>query len=382
MKTLRNKREICPICSSDKKEHLCTLKEMPIYFGCSNKVSEIKNDQTYVICKNCSCIYIKQLIDPDLLYSDNHNTDVVGETWKKHYQTFYNFIFSDKFPKKRVKVFEIGDPSAKLASLCKLDEKVSSWVILEPSKNLKKKLTSKISYINDWYKEKYVRDLEYDLIIMSHVFEHLQDPKLVFDSLYETTKEKTVIYLSVPNLQEILCSKKMSPAGLHFEHTFYYDNLLLENFFRASGWLIEKCEDYKNHSIFIKLKKTNKKQSKFKYNDRNKSLFIDSIHEIKMKINIINNEMSKCTSEIYLYGAHIQTQIMLNLGLKQEKIKNILDNSKQKQQKRLYGTNLIVKNPIQELSTGKECMVICHMGHYTEEIKKELLKVNCKVRFV
>lgn len=382
MKTLKNKRDFCPICESEKKEHLYTLKEMPIYFGCSDKASEVKNDQTYVICKNCSCIYIEELINLDLLYSDNHNSDVVGETWKKHYQTFYNFIFGDKLPKERVKVFEIGDPSAKLASLCTLDEKVSSWVILEPSRNLNKKLTSKISYINDWYKEKYVKDLKYDLIIMSHVFEHLQDPKLVFDSLYATTKEETVIYLSVPNLQEILYNKKMSPAGLHFEHTFYYDTLLLENFFRATGWLMEKCEDYKNHSIFIKLKKSNKKQNAFKYNDQNKSLFIDSIHEMKIKINKINDDISEYTNEIYLYGAHIQSQIMLNLGLKQEKIKNILDNSKQKQQKRLYGTNLIVKNPVQELSTEKECMVICHMGHYTEEIKEELLKVNPKVRFV
>ena len=66
MKTLKNKRVFCPVCESEKKEHLYTLKEMPIYFGCSDKASEIKNDQTYVICKNCSCIYIEELISLDL----------------------------------------------------------------------------------------------------------------------------------------------------------------------------------------------------------------------------------------------------------------------------------------------------------------------------
>ena len=73
---------------------------------------------------------------------------------------------------------------------------------------------------------------------------------------------------------------------------------------------------------------------------------------------------------------------MLNLGLEQQRIESILDNSKQKHKKVLYGTNLRVEDPKSVLSLSEECMIVCHMGHYTEEIIKEILSLNSKVRFV
>ena len=45
------------------------------------------------------------------------------------------------------------------------------------------------------------------------------------------------------------------------------------------------------------------------------------------------------------FGAHIFSQYLIMLGLSTKNIKYILDNNKDKQNKRLYGTDLIVKSP-------------------------------------
>ena len=383
MKPFKIKRMACPICISKKKEHLYTIKNMPIYFGCREVSAEtITSDQTFIICKNCSCIYVEELIDLELLYGHNHNTDIVGKTWKKHYELFYEFIFTESFANKKLHILEIGDASAKLARLSITDDKINSWTIVEPSQNINKDVPNKISYINDWYKDKYVKNQNHDLVVMSHVFEHLSNPKTIFDSLSVFMNDDAKIYLSVPNLQDILYNKKMSPAGLHFEHTFYYDIELLKLFFETTGWAVDKHINYQNHSHFLKLIKTQKVNNNYSYFDTNKKYFIESIEDICSKVKEINKEISNYVGKVYLYGAHIQTQIMLNLGLEQQRIESILDNSKQKHKKVLYGTNLRVEDPKSVLSLSEECMIVCHMGHYTEEIIKEILSLNSKVRFV
>ena len=51
----------------------------------------------------------------------------------------------------------------------------------------------------------------------------------------------------------------------------------------------------------------------------------------------------------------------------------VLDNDKQKQNKRLYGTNLNVRSP-KILSEYEKPIVILKVGIYKDEIKKDILE--------
>ena len=59
-------------------------------------------------------------------------------------------------------------------------------------------------------------------------------------------------------------------------------------------------------------------------------------------------------------------------GLNISKIKSILDNSKTKQGKRLYGTNIIVHSP-EILRNEKTPVLILKAGIYNNEIKNQIL---------
>ena len=61
------------------------------------------------------------------------------------------------------------------------------------------------------------------------------------------------------------------------------------------------------------------------------------------------------------------------MGLITKSIVNLLDNDIYKQEKRLYGTNLIVKSP-KILSNIVKPIVILKAGVYNNEIKQDILE--------
>ena len=96
----------------------------------------------------------------------------------------------------------------------------------------------------------------------------------------------------------------------------------------------------------------------------------------------INKELEKhIKSDIFIFGAHIFTQFLLNFGLKTNFI-NVLDNDINKQGEFLYGTNLVVKSP-KILSEYKNPVVVLRAGQFNNEIKQDILNnINNKTLFL
>ena len=99
-------------------------------------------------------------------------------------------------------------------------------------------------------------------------------------------------------------------------------------------------------------------------------------------VDMINKQIESSSSPIFLFGGHIFSQFLIGFGLNVENIINILDNSDIKHNKRLYGTNLIVKSP-KILKEYQKPIVILKAGVYNDEIKTDILShVNCETVFI
>ena len=70
------------------------------------------------------------------------------------------------------------------------------------------------------------------------------------------------------------------------------------------------------------------------------------------------------------------------MGLKENRINGIIDNSKEKNGKRLYGSSLIVKNPSIIGSASGEVMAVVKGGQYQNEIESQLLELNKNVYII
>lgn len=187
---------------------------------------------------------------------------------------------------------------------------------------------------------------------------------------------------SLPNMQKWL-ENKFSNC-LNFEHTIFLNENLIEYLLYKNKFQIVTKKYFKDHSIFY-LTKKDKDQKNIRLNnnyDKNKKLFLDMQEYYKNEVKKLNQLIKETTKEVYLFGAHLFSQNLIYNGLDVSKIKYILDNDSNKQDKRLYGTNLYVKSP-KILKNSDNALVILNAGVYNEEIKKDILEnINTTIEVI
>ena len=101
----------------------------------------------------------------------------------------------------------------------------------------------------------------------------------------------------------------------------------------------------------------------------NKKLYLDFVDYHKNLIKNLNEKIDKVENEqsVYLFGAGVFAQYLIEFGLNTDHIECLLDNDKDKQGRRLYGTNLMVESP-KILADVKSPIVILKAGVYNKEI--------------
>ena len=367
------------IFGSPDLEELHTLNSYPVFMGCVDHDfrKDLRAEQTWEICRSSGILQLKKLIPLEILYGDHHSSGAVGATWMDHHQNFADFILKYK-PKK---VLEIGGAHGILAK--KFMEFIEiPWTIIEPNPNPVKGCKAK--FIKGFIKNDYLLNLTEDTIIHSHVLEHLYNPNEFFRNL-SSVKHSTKLIFSVPNMLEML--KRKYTNCLNFEHTLFITEPLIEYLLSSSGFEILEKKYYKDdHSIFYSCVK--KEKSKIinlpkNYYEENKKVFLDYINYHEKLVNQLNNDIKKINSKEFLFGAHVFSQYLLEFGLESARINCILDNDKNKQGKRLYGTNLKVNSPKILKEEVSKPYVILRAGAYNEEIKKDIIEnINPNVIFI
>ena len=112
---------------------------------------------------------------------------------------------------------------------------------------------------------------------------------------------------------------------------------------------------------------------------KHKELFMNFINYHLQLVEELNKKMQASQEPVYLFGAHIFSQFLIQFGLNTDKIIGVLDNSPMKQGKRLYGTQLKVDSPKILKDQGK-ANIILKAGIYDQEIKKDILEnINSKI---
>ena len=322
-------------------------------------------------------IQLNPLLPLDIVYKESHFSGTIGQKWNNHHEDFCTFILKHK-PKK---VLEIGGFHAILANKC-LKHMECEWTIIDPNPQLIN--SSKIKTIKGFFDENFSSNCEYDTIIHSHLIEHVYDINKFLLKTSSTLKEKSKIIFSIPDLKTMLQEKYTNT--LNFEHTYYISEDYLDFFLAKYKFkIIEKVKYVENNSIFYCIEKHDHEKpielDKLQYKI-NRRLFLKNIKNNKKETKAINKTIKQSKNNIYLFGAHIFSQMLIAHGLKTKKIKNILDNDARKQNKRLYGTNLFVKSPLM-LKNEKEPIVILKAGIYNAEIKKQILTdINSKTIFI
>ena len=367
------------VYETEDLEFLYKYEKFPSFMGCvdSSLNEDLLFDMSWFISRKSGMIQLNPLLPLDIVYKESHFSGTIGQKWNNHHEDFSTFILKYK-PKK---VLEIGGFHAILANKC-LKHIECEWTIIDPNPQLTDNL--KIKTIKGFFDENFSSDYEYDTIIHSHLIEHVYDINKFLLKISNILKEKSKVIFSIPDLKTML--QKQYTNTLNFEYTYYISEDYLDFFLAKYKFkIIEKVKYIENNSIFYCIEKHDHEKlialdtSQYKTNKR---LFLKNIKNHKKETESINKIVNQSKNNVYLFGAHIFSQMLIAHGLKIKKIKNILDNDIRKQNKRLYGTNLFVKSPL-ILKNEKEPIVILKAGIYNAEIKKQILtNINSKTVFI
>lgn len=103
-----------------------------------------------------------------------------------------------------------------------------------------------------------------------------------------------------------------------------------------------------------------------------------SINNYKIFTEHCNEIIVNTMKNVYIFGASYNTQILLSFGIKN--MKGIIDNCKEKQNKYLYGFELMIYHP--DILINNDCIVIVKNGYYSDEIIKQVKSMNDNIEII
>ena len=217
-------RHNCVLCDNKKLLDIRSII-MPLYI-INNPHGECWN-MSYGYCENCYSVQLKTLLDQDILYDKNYIQPVsTAYTWVQHNISFVNFVIKSININKPL--IEIGSSSFVLGK--HLVEYYKDYTVFDYSIDQAVQQNG-VTYIEgNCENYNFPKDSN---IIMSHVFEHLYDPKKFIENCRKNCVQNIII--SIPNMNNL------SEFNVSNQHTFLYNNDDIEYIFNINGYnLVEQ----------------------------------------------------------------------------------------------------------------------------------------------
>ena len=346
--------------------------------------NEIKT-LNFIGCLKCGCIQLQNLFDPKEIYAQPMQC-FNGPSLNKHYELLCDFIITNKMTDS-YSFFEVGGSYGRLAKLIinyYKDNNVNNYTnfnyqILEFNIEYYPSIEN-VEYISgncESYEFKNTKTL-----IMSHVFEHLYDPRLFLKKISDADVKE--IFISIPDMESL--TKIGDINNLNIYHTFYIDTKFITYLFQEYGYELKNMYNYVNNSIFYYFVKEENLENlenlitSSPLNIDNTLLLItqkEFYENMKQNINniVINMPFYICPSG--LYGRFIYYYLNDNT---KNNVLGFLDSDTMKINKRLCGTNCLTYKKDELIKLNNPNVLIVSKKH-NDELTNELLSYNNNTKF-
>ena len=355
-----NERKQCILCKGNLVEFY-TIPNFPISMTPTEEDECVVSTQIYGACDKCNCVQMMNLIDPLILYKNNHNETYNTPTWKSHHIQFAEFIHTSGILNTDAFI-EIGGNPAILYPLlgCK-NYTIMNICDPETPSSLVKFIVGNC--------ETYTFDRSSNLI-MSHVFEHLYNPSKFVENI--AVCEVDTVFISIPNMDALLDAG--IPNCLNNEHTYFINDKLIRRLFGNNGYDCVRFEKFREHSYFFMFKKLSPPGGVISFNVDNDEIsqrtkFLDIFKGLEKKL--VYPNLPICENTFISPGGHYGQ--FTHHYLKPTSLVGFLDNDPSKQGKYVYGTGRRAF-PFDILNKyhGQRVRVFLYACPYTKELRKQL----------
>lgn len=362
---IRNK---CVICENTKFNNVFDIIGTIDTFSTDTFSQNEIETLNFIGCLRCGCIQLQNLFDIEKIYAQPMQC-FTGPILNNHHDLFCNFIIKNKSI-DTFNFFEIGGSYGKLANLIinfyKNINTTIEYKILEiDSSNYHS--TKNIKYVSGTCETYDFKNI--NTLIMSHVFEHLYDPRLFLKNICVSNVKE--IFISIPDMESLTKLKDIN--NLNIFHTFYVDTNFITYLFREYKYELKKIDNYINNSIFYYFVKNeniihNKLISNIDLIDNQTKFY----YELKYKINNITIELPFFICPSGLYGRFVYYYLNENI---KKNVLGFLDGDIMKINKRLCGTKCITYKK-EEINNYETPIILIVSNKHKDELTNELLSYN------
>ncbi len=374
-------RAVDVIQGQDDLEHLFAFRNFPVFLGCTHAPASTDQvaDLSFAISRHSGCVQLDRLVPLDLLYAENH-APVVGALWDQHHREFAAFVAGCQ-PRS---VLEIGGAHGMLARNFQDSHPDTRWTIVEPNPIPVEGLNAR--FIRGFFDSSFQAEERYDTIVHSHTLEHIYEPRRFIADIAKLAQPGDHHCFAVPDLAAWF-ERKYTNA-LNFEHTYLLTDEYMRGLLAEHGFQVVRQQGFGDrHSVFYDTVKGTPDAAlrqiyPAELYTRHKALALDYQRYLQDEVAKINAAVQQAPGQVFLFGAHVFSQTLINQGLDTTRVVCLLDNAKLKQGQRLYGTQLQVQDPSVLRGLDRPTVII-RAGAYEAEIKAGILaQHNADTRFV
>lgn len=378
------------------------LDKVPVYMGCTDQPPEKDNffQMNWYASRESGILQMSPLVPLEYVYQSQHNA-VIGNIWEAHHSKFGTFLHDSVTQfnisvDKTVTLLEVGGAHGALARKYMTEySSGNEWHMVDPNPMISS--TPNVQVHKMFFQELAETNPSLiqrtDVVVHSHLMEHLYTPKDFIESLSSSLRMGTLLVFSVPDLHRLI---ELKATSLHVEHTIFIRQEYIESLLRHSGWDVLSVDPYRvgkyPHSLFFCARFVNKDSASgaqillqastaTQLYRSNKRLALDWFETLMKDAKFLTNIVRhNAETKFFVFGAHVFTQMLLAAGIDASHIEAVIDNDKLKHGKRLYGSNLFVK-PVDHLvsiSPGSSHVLFLRAGPYSEEIEDQIIRASPK----
>jgi len=247
----------CPICSSHK-----IMQRV-------SSVKQIWKTEIWVnYCKECKLYFLFPMPSKKQIKSYYENEYYIYNIWVRTLKEYFRYLrcksqfeylkantLSELY-ENRCNILEVGAGDGMLLDLF---NRAPNIHVNGTEYNSKARKIAQNKY-NIRLEDKEFSDIEgkYDMILMSHVFEHFVDIKLVLRKTLELLKKDGFLFIELPNSPVITANKREIDAYLRTAHIYNFNIANLELLVKKRGFEVV-CSDRFFYTTPIKISIENRK---------------------------------------------------------------------------------------------------------------------------
>jgi len=309
----------CPICHSGKKNHLTKLSNNMKIMG-----DTFPNAQSTIVnCADCGCVYV------DMDANQSHFSHYYNSGYSKtisYYDAFGKVVADEYFSHIYASIEDYLIKESQILDMGAGHGEFSQFLIDRGYKNVLAVEPSNVNYVNiqkngitSLYDDSFSTNNnligKFDVIILSHVLEHILDFEKALKNIKLMLKEDGILYIEVPDSKKY-CDVDFAPYFFFtYEHIIHLTLETLENLSRSYGLELLASKSYLkcgSYYVINAVFKNNGQYSDVMYTDETKHAIEMYVHYSKEKLAPAVTKLETSGEKLILWGIGASTAQLLN----------------------------------------------------------------------